>query len=275
MIEEHYYEEAAAIISGRVLPHAMPRSPEYQAGKKCALAWILADRPQGAADTCPYEPGSPSYDAWLAGWDSGKEMGRDVLQDMLPGRVLLDEEILNSLATMQMSTLVFNLSGNEGSDSGGMEYALEDPEDHMRWREANVLAFIDSEIPDASGEDIAATMAALHSAYDGAMDDHFDSLEPQYGAVATWENKRGTIALNIPLKLAEGLSQPGTMPHEPGAEALAEVIEPEINRIRYSMVIDTLVESGVWSDEELNEPGGEGENITRLVWLAGWELKRK
>ncbi len=275
MIEEDHYEAAATIICDRLLPHAMPRSSEYKAGKKCALAWVLARRPRGEADICPHEPGSASCDAWLAGWDSGKEMGRDVLQEMLPGRVLLDEEILNSLATMQMSTLVFNLSGNEGSNSGGMEYALEDPEDHMRWREANVLAFIDSEIPDASGEDIAATMAALHSAYDGAMDDHFDSLEPQYGAVATWENKKGTIALNIPLKLAESLSQPGTIPHEPGAEALAEAIEPEINRIRYSMVIDTLLESGVWSDEELNEPGGEGENIIRLVWLAGWELKRK
>ncbi|RUR32745.1 hypothetical protein ELY33_05030 [Vreelandella andesensis] len=275
MIEQHHYEAAAAIIRDRVLLHAMPRSPEYQTGKKCALAWILADRPQGSADTCPHEPGSASCDAWLAGWDSGKETGRDVLQEMLSGRVLLNEEILNSLATMQMSTLAFNLAGNEGSDSGGMEYALEDPEDHMRWREANVLAFIDSEIPDASGEDIAATMAALYSAYDGAMDDYFDSLEPKYGAVETWENKRGSIALNIPLKLAECLSQPGAVPHEPGAEVLAEVIEPEINRIRYSMIIDTLVESGVWSDEELNEPGGEGENITRLVWLAGWELKRK
>lgn len=118
-------------------------------------------------------------------------------------------------------------------------------------------------------------MAALHSAYDGAMDDYFDSLKPQYGPVETWQNKSGTIALDIPLKLVEELSQPGTVSSEPGAEQLAEIIEPELTRVRYTTIINTLAESGVWSDEELNEPGSEEENITRLVWLAGWTVKQE
>lgn len=264
-ITQQHRSEAVDVIRQRTPPHAMPRSAEYTAGMGSGVAWVLAGRPRGEADKCPHDAGSAACDAWLAGWDRGKETGLEVLQEIASGRPLLDQQTLESIATMESGELFFSLVKN------GLMTHVEDPQDNIHCREVYTLALLALDFPDASEVDTAATLTALHIACDNAMNDHLDNLESQHGLVETWFSRSGTIALEIPVERVGQLSEPGAVQDEPTPSIIADLIKPQLDRIRYARIEETLREYGAWKDDELED---EEENYVRLVWLACWDLKQ-